>query len=271
MERDKMLKVIFVIAVIVTGYFLLKPVLSEKTMKTKIVFFGLGKSDSIYIENGRENMLIDSGLKEDKEKILLKLQLLKVEKLDYVILTHPDKDHIGGASYILDEFEIGEVIQSKHFKETKREAKIAKVIKEKTIKNTIAKDDMKFELGELKVTIFTPRKDEYEKDNDYSLVTLVEDGDLNYLFAGDAEKELLEETVELTLPKIDLYKVPHHGRKNDNSEKMIKKIIPKYSVITNFEETGEIDDLLQDVDSKIMYVYEKDLTFFSDGKELKFK
>ena len=269
--KEKIIKIAFLVFISIIIFFLIEPVVSHTSDKTKIVFFGLGKADSIYIENGTENMLIDTGLKADKKSLSLKLQALKVRKLDYLILTHPDKDHIGAVSYILDEFEVGELIQSNHKKGTKREARIQKVVDEKDIKSVRQTEDRQFNLGDLKVTIIAPKRDDYKKDNDYSLITLVEDGDLNYLFAGDAEEELLEETLELNLPKIDLYKVAHHGRKNANSEKFIKKISPRYAVVTNFEEAGEIDELLEAEGSNTIYVSEKDLSFFSDGKELKFK
>ncbi|MCA9767045.1 MAG: MBL fold metallo-hydrolase, partial [Carnobacterium sp.] len=217
--KSKIGKVGFVIFIGIVLFFLLRPLVSETKDKTKIVFFGLGKADSIYIENGNKNMLIDTGLKSNKKALSLKLQALKVRKIDYLVLTHPDKDHIGAASYILDEFDVGELIQSAHIKETKREARIQKVVDEKKIKNTRLTEDRQLDLGDLTITIIAPQREEYKKDNDYSLLTLVEDGELHYLFAGDAEKELLEETLELDLPMIDLYKVPHHGRENANSEK----------------------------------------------------
>lgn len=242
---------------------------SSTTDRTDIVFFGLGKADSIYIENGNENILIDTGLKANKDELIFKLKSLQVQKIDYLILTHPDKDHIGSASYILDEFEVTELIQSIHIKGTSREARIEKVIDEKNINNVRPTEDMHFEVGSLQVTIYTPERDDYKKDNDYSLVTLIEDGDLHYLFAGDAEEELLEETLELELPPIDLYKVAHHGRKNSNSEAFIKKLSPTYAVITNFEEAGEIDDILNAENITTYYVSEKELRFISNGTELK--
>lgn len=245
--------------------------LSEAKEETKIVFFGLGKADSIYIENGNENLLIDTGLKEDREALILKLQALRVKKLDYVLLTHPDKDHIGGASYVLEHFQIGELIQSKHFKGTKREARIQKVVDQKGIKNTIATEDQSFEVGTLKVNVIVPQKESYGQDNDYSLITLIEDGDLNYLFGGDAEEERLAELLPLDLPVIDLYKVAHHGRENKNSEAFIQKIVPKHAVITNFNETSEIDDLLRAEGTTIRHVFDTDLTVLSDGKIVKIK
>lgn len=269
--KQKIIKFSFLFIIIITAFFLIMSACFYTADKTNIVFFGMGKADSIYIENGSENMLIDTGLKSDKKTLSLKLQALKVRKLDYLILTHPDKDHIGAASYILDEFEVGEIIQSNHTKGTKREARIQKVIEEKNIKNARLTEDRLIELGKLKVKIITPEKEKYKKDNNYSLLTLIEDGDLNYLFSGDAEKKLLDEILELDLPTIDLYKVAHHGQKNSNSEKFIQKISPKYAIMTNFKEAGEIDDLLEAEGSNIIYVSEKDLSFYSDGEELKFK
>ena len=269
--KQKIIKISFIFFIGALAFFLFKPIWTTTTGQTKIVFFGLGKADSIYIENGNKNILIDTGLKEDKNQLIAKLQALRVQKIDHLILTHPDKDHIGAASYILDKFEVGELIQSNHMKDTKREARIQKVVEEKNIQNIIPTENMEFEVGNLKVTVFTPKRDDYKKDNDYSLVTLIEDGDLNYLFAGDAEEELLGETLELPLPPIDLYKAAHHGRKNSNSESFIKKLSPQYTVITNFEAAGEIDDLLNGEDSTTIYVAEKDLQFFSNGKELHYK
>lgn len=271
MPNEKLVKVAFVFLIAILGFFLIKPIISIRKDQTKIIFFGLGKADSIYIENNGRNILIDTGLKSQKESLILSLEALKVKKLDYIILTHPDKDHIGSASYILDRFEIGQLIQSNHIKDTKREGRIEKLVEEKQIESIRPREDLKFTVGDLNVTIFTPDRNDYEKDNDYSLITLIEDGELNYLFAGDAEKELLDETLEIDLPKIDLYKVAHHGRENENSKAFVEKISPEYSVITNFETEGEIDDILKAANSKIMYVFQKDLKFFSDGKSLKFK
>lgn len=275
--KGNIIKIASVFIILILGFFVLRIFSSKYNTekealeeRTKIVFFGLGKADSIYIENSSKSILIDAGLKSNREELIKKLEDLGVERLDYVILTHADKDHIGSASYILDNFEIGEVIQSQNIKDTKREDRIEEVLQKKTIKNTRPTQDMEFVLGDLKVSIFVAKKDYYEKDNDYSLVTLIEDGKLNYFFAGDAEEELLYETLELDLPKIDLYKVAHHGKENSNSEKLIKKISPDYSVITNFREDVEVEELLKNEGSKINYVFDKDIEFISDGEKIKF-
>lgn len=275
--NGNIMKIVSVLAILGLSFFVLIMISSKNSRekqvldgRTKIVFFGLGKADSIYIENSSRSILIDAGLKSNRKELIQKLEDLEVERLDYVILTHADKDHIGSASYVLDNFEIGEVIQSQNIKDSKREDRIEQVLQGKTIKNTRPSEDVNFFLGDLKVSIIVPKKDYYEKDNDYSLITLIEDGDLNYLFAGDAEEELLYEILELDLPQIDLYKVAHHGRENPNSEKLIKKISPKNSVITNSQEKAEVPTMLELEGSNVKYVFDKDLECISDGSELEF-
>lgn len=269
--KSKFYKVSFLLFLSVLLLFIINTFIGSTTDGTKIVFFGMGDADSIYIENHNQTILIDAGLKSDHEKLISKLKALGVTNLDYLILTHPDKDHIGGASYVLDEFEVGELIQSAHFKDTKREARIAEVVEEKNIKNTIITKDRTFELGELKVAIISPEKSAYQTDNDYSLITMVEDGNLNYLFAGDAEADLTEELLERDFPPIDIYKVAHHGRKNEYSKAFIEKIAPQYAVITSFPTEDDVKGFLEAENAIVRYVYDKDLRFFSDGVKIRIK
>lgn len=269
--KKRVLKIGLAVIVFILGFFMIRQPAPIGSKDTKIIVFGLGKADSIYIENGSQSMLIDTGLKEHRELLIGKLEGLGVEKLDYLILTHPDKDHIGSAGYILARFDVGELIQSTHFKGTNREARIAEAVKLKNIENSQLTEDRVIALGELKISLLAPEEEEYKKDNDYSIVTLIEDGDLRYLFAGDAEKKLLDEVLKRELPPIDLYKVPHHGRINKNSEQMIQKITPKHSIITNYEADGEIDELLKDAGSTIRYAAEEDIEITSNGKELIFE
>lgn len=269
--KSKFYKASFLLLLSVLLLFIVNTFIGSATDGTKIVFFGMGDADSIYIENHNQTILIDAGLKSDRKKLISKLKSLGVTNLDYVILTHPDKDHIGGASYVLDEFEVGELIQSVHFKDTKREARIAEVVEEKNIKNTILTEDCPIDLGELKVTIMSPEKSVYQTDNDYSLITLVEDGDLNYLFAGDAEADLTKELLERDFPPIDMYKVAHHGRKNEYSKAFIEKIAPQYAVITNSPTDDDVKDFLEAENAVVRYVYDRDLHFFSNGTKMRMK
>lgn len=188
-----------------------------------------------------------------------------------MILTHPDKDHIGGTSYILDEFQVKNLIQSKLDKATKGENRIKKSLEKKPVNNIILLEDYKFALEDLEVIIYAPMEESYKKSNNYSLVTLIKDRNLNYLFAGDAEKTLLKELIGKDLPTIDLYKVPHHGKWNSNSEEIIKKISPQISIITNNMGDEKLINALELENSKIFYAFDEDIFFYSNGREIEYK
>lgn len=268
---NKTMTIGFLILVVIFGVIIMKPTLSNERLLTEMVFFGAGDADSMLIKNKSQTILIDAGLKSEREILGDKLRALGVKTIDYVILTHPDKDHIGGASYILDNFQVKNLIQSNLDKGTSRELRIKKSLETRPANNIKVDEDYSFTLGDLEVTIFVPREDSYKKDNDYSLVTLIKDRQLNYLFAGDAEKIGLAELMDRDLPVIDLYKVPHHGKYNSHSIEAIERLSPKFSVITNKQGDKEVVEALELVGSQIFYAFDQDLVFSTDGEKIKHK
>ena len=109
------------------------------------------------------------------------------------------------------------------------------------------------------------------KSNDQSINILIENDEMNYFFGGDSEFTLLGDLMNQDLPVIDLYKVAHHGRLNENSEVFIEKIQPKHSVITNSPAESEVLSLLNGAGSKIYFAFDEDVSFVSDGKTIRVK
>lgn len=266
---EKYYKFLFLFFVVLFSIIVIVPALDHQDKTTDIIFFGVDKADSILVKNKDVTILIDTGLSVDKKRLSDKLKRLGIRKIDYLILTHPDKDHIGGASHIIETFTVENLIQSNLDSGSKNEAKIKNALKDKPTNNIVLKDDLEIDIENFKVNILVPKEQDYKKDNDYSLVTLIEDRDLNYLFAADAEKVLLKELLNRDLPTIDLYKVAHHGRYNSNSIEFINKIKPKISVVTNSFAEDKVLSALNKVDSEIYFAFDKDVHITSDGKELK--
>lgn len=261
-------KIGFLILVLIFGYLMISPMIRDFDIGTEIRFFGVGDADSMLIRNRAGTILIDTGYKEDREKLADKLRVLGIRKIDYLILTHPDKDHIGGASHILDNFKIDYLIQTDYKKGSKAEARLEKSLAGSSAKNILVKKDYNFQLGELDILIYAPEEDYYDKSNDYSLVTLIRDRDLNYLFAGDAEEILMGELLEKDLAEIDIYKLPHHGKWNEKSEAVIEKLSPKIGLVTNDSADDRIVAALEGQGADIYYAYDEDIYFYSDGKTI---
>lgn len=269
--RESKYKLIFILIIALFIFFSIKVLLDQQNSNTEIIFFGANKADSMLIKSKNTVIMIDTGLKNDSKRLGDKLKGLGIKKIDYLILTHPDKDHIGGASHIIDIFTVDTLIMSKLDNNSKAEARIKNSLESKTVNKIILLNDMKIELDNLTITIFAPKKSAYELDNDYSLVTLINDRNLNYLFAADAQVELLSELFEKDLPIIEIYKVPHHGKDNEMTKKMIGKILPKHAIITNNVEHLATVNALKAVGSEIYYVFDQDLHITSNGKTIKIR
>ena len=84
----------------------------------EITFMNVGKADSIFLSIDDKNIMIDTGLNSTKDNVVSQLKEKNIDSIDYLILTHMDKDHIGGADAILNEFKVDNVIQADYSKDS---------------------------------------------------------------------------------------------------------------------------------------------------------
>lgn len=97
-------------AALLAGWYLLEN--REVTREAKFLFAGTKEdADCSILLSGDTCVVIDTGEEEDAPHILELLKDNKVEKINCLILTHPDKDHIGGASYLLDQIPVVQVLR----------------------------------------------------------------------------------------------------------------------------------------------------------------
>lgn len=191
------------------------------------------------------SMLIDSGESEYAEKVLDYLKENNVDKLDYVLTTHPHSDHMGSMSEIISAVDIGMVIAPKVSEEltplTKTYEKFLLALQEKALKLTAARVGSVYTFSGRTAAsagkeapefeIIAP-VDDYSNLNNYSVVIRLTYGSTSYLFTGDIEKkaenDILESGVELSS---DVLKVAHHGSSSSTSEKFLEAVSPQISVI----------------------------------------
>lgn len=222
-------------------------------------------ADCVLIQQGEANIVIDTGEKQDAEKVVSYLKEKNVKSIEYLILTHPDKDHIGGAIDILDNFKVKNIIQPYYIKENEQLQKVNQTAKTDSVRIIYPTITKKLSLGGMEILIYPPLEKNYEKDNNYSLVTLVKHGKVNMLFAGDAEKKRLSELMLVDWNQMQLVKTPHHGRANINSEAFIKALKPTYAVITSNDADEIIKQTYHDLNTQVFYTSSGDKSFYSDG------
>lgn len=239
----------------------------------KITFFDVGKGDAILIETENTSMLIDTGYDDTSEVIL---DYLKQDRqpLDYLVITHFDKDHVGGADRILEETGAEQIFQPDYEGDGGQYQEYREALEAAGQQPELVTDTRHLSFDGVECLIYPPQKPEYEEeDNDFSLVISMTYGEQRFLFAGDCEKERLEELLdqdEFDL-KHDLLKVPHHGRKEKNSEEFLETVSPRIAVITcSEEEPGDdkVRKILRQTGAQIYLTSDGTITCLSDGKNM---
>ena len=198
----------------------------------------VGQGDSSLIHYNRKNILIDTGgitsYYRNTDGLVFNNTLSPlfkssgIKRINYLILTHGDYDHMGEAINIVKNFKVDKVIFNcgEH---NYLEKELIKVLNKKRINYYTCINELKLDDNKL---YFLQTKD-FNDENDNSNVIYMELNNYKFLFMGDAsvttEKEILK---EYDLPKIDVLKVGHHGSKTSSSEEFINTINPKYSIIS---------------------------------------
>lgn len=177
-------------------------------------------------------MMIDTGEYRDVQAILDFLQKNGISKLDYLVLTHPDKDHIGSAPAIIQALDVGTVVQPFYQKENDANRFLQARLAQSRVKVVTPARVLHYNVNDMDIYIYPPQEKAYNDDNNYSLAVQVRHRDVGMLFPGDAEDKRLAELLPLDWGAVTLYKLPHHGRYGENSETLLSTLRPTYTVVT---------------------------------------
>ncbi|MDE6679603.1 MAG: MBL fold metallo-hydrolase [Ruminococcus sp.] len=238
-----------------------------------IDFLDVGKADSMVLRTENGTVVIDCGEKGDGKEIIGLLEENGIESVDYLIVTHYDKDHVGGVAKVINNIEVKNVLAPDYEEESPEMEKYHKALETKNITPVLLTEDISFTLDGVDYTVYAPQKDFYgeDNDNDFSLVTKAVYHDTTMLFTGDAMEQRLSEIMDVG--KCNLLKVPYHARKLDNSEEFISKVCPEYAVACTSEEefSNNTKNLLEKY--KVQYYatcYNGRITAVSNGNEISF-
>lgn len=242
----------------------------------KLHVFNAGKADSMLLYNDNLAVLIDTGEEELGDSIVEFLNDLGISKLDYLIITHFDKDHVGGASKVINSIEIGSILQSNYVKESRVYDKYLEAIKNNNVKVTTVTKDVTFNFGDIRFVVNGPDVEEYveKPSNNSSLITKVYFKDNSLLFMGDAENLRISEYLNENNETFDFLKVPYHGHYQDKLEELINRVSPKYAVITSSDKEIEDEETLEILNKYNVKTYlarEGEIDFTFDGTSIEVK
>ena len=208
-----------------------------------ITFIDVGQGDGILIhgDNGMK-VMVDGGSTSEKQVakncIVPYLKAEGIGTIDYSIITHTDKDHISGILEILENNNSNRiriknlVMPDINMKDDTYNELIEKAKLKKINVLYIKKGDT-LSLGKTKIKCIYPETTTTASDkNDYCTVLSVKNKTSKILLTGDISKEIEEKIKDDIEENYTVLKVAHHGSNYSSSEKFLKKVNPKYSIIS---------------------------------------
>jgi len=243
-------------------------------LKMQVHFIDVGQGDSILIQspNGK-NMLVDGGTKGEGAKVVSFLKSKGVSTLDVVVATHPDADHIGGLISVLNNFKVGQFIDSGKVHTSQTYFEMLQLIDDKNIPFKVAKTGDKIALDSLITTTVLHADENASSTNGASIATRILYGSVSFLLTGDAEataeNKMLSKYGNL---KSTYLKAGHHGSNSSSTATFINSVKPAGAIFSYGEGNqyghphAEVVSRLNAVGSKIYSTAQSgDITVTTNG------
>lgn len=220
----------------------------------EIHMIDVGQADAILIDSGDGYMLIDAADRTNASKGALDdyLEALGITTLEWLVLTHPDADHIGGAQMILEEYVVENVLLSDRTHSSATYTNMLQAILEEegvSIHIVETDDTLDTDTDDITAALYRPG-DAFlwdgigftvlgpfsaEDNNNSSVVLRMQYGDATALFTGDAEEDEEEEILEhisADLLNVDLLKAGHHGSETSTTDAFLAAVSPTVALIS---------------------------------------
>lgn len=276
--RKKLIPIVFLLIAITSIYVVFR---SMNHNELRVSFLDVGQGDAIFIQSPSGiQVLVDGGKDRSVVEELHKVMPLFDKKIDMVVATHPDADHIGGLIDVLKIFDVEVFLESGGQNENSAQDTLESKLKEKNIKRKITSRGEEYDLGKgVYITTLYPYYDvSNTESNTGSLIMQLSYGEHIFLLTGDAPVES-----ELNLIGSDngrlqstVLKFGHHGSDTSTSYSFLEKVRPTYGVVSagkNNQYGHPHTDVLDRASRFNVDVLQTSelgtITFSTNGKEIK--
>ena len=276
MNKEKIIMIgIITIIIGILGIFYYQKYKMEKDYKFQIYFFNAGKADAILLSKNNKYIMIDTGEENLSKEILNYFRQKNITKLEYLIITHFDKDHVGSAAAIIRNIKIGKVLQSNVPKESEFYNAYITALEEKKITPKTISGDNNIKVEDLEIIINGPTTIYPKKEsNNSSLIVSIKDNKNKFLFTGDIQNARLKDFVASNPTDYNFLKVPYHGNYLKRLEELLKINRIQYAVITSSEEEKEDPktlELLSKYQIKTYLTRNGSIKILSNGSDIKIR
>ncbi len=235
----------------------------SKNLQVYILDVGQANANLIIFPN-RSCMIIDTGSGESKNDFMKAVGVIlnanHIKQVDFLLLTHSDEDHVGGAVALLENYQVNNVLRPKILSRDENSENLNYLISTTFTYASVIEaiyqepncrvefiDDKSFNFSSnVSVTFFAGEEDYYKDTNSYSPFVLVDYDNCSFMFTGDASQLREDEFVRNMKNdlEIDYLVVSHHGSKYNTSNQFLEKVNPKNAIISAGDDLHPSKDVL---------------------------
>jgi competence protein ComEC len=217
------------VALLSLGFLLGRPEPLPLPVGLRVVVLDVGQGDAVLLQVPEGNVLIDQGPPEGK--VARQLRTLGVRRLAALVLTHPQRDHVGGAADVVRRLHVETVLDPALLSDSEDERLALAEARERRVPVVIARAGAVYRIGALTMRVLWPteRGPPGADPNDFAIVLLASYGDTDVLLPADAESNV---TARLRLPAVEVLKVAHHGSADDGLAEQLRVLRPRIAVIS---------------------------------------
>jgi competence protein ComEC len=238
----------------------------------------VGQGDAMLLLCDAGAVLIDTGTNDSEAALRTYLDSCGVERIAYLIISHPHDDHMGGADMVLREYEVETLVMSDLPPDSDVGASFTQALAGSDASLVVPQVGEVLELGPLRMTVLAPPDGGYPDANDNSLILRCEMGATALLCTGDAGEEVERWLLDRCDPAaldVDLLKAGHHGSKKSLGAALLQVASPAHVAVScgaqndyGFPHKALIDRL----EAAGVEIHRTDtegtLTYKSDGKSI---
>ncbi|TFJ91235.1 ComEC/Rec2 family competence protein [Lentibacillus salicampi] len=230
MQRQSSMWILSVIIFLLIG----TPVVyAEQHPEMDVHFIDVGQGDSILVQTpSGKNILIDGGPPDAGKQVVAFLKEQDVKKLDLMIATHPDIDHIGGLPDVMKSVEVDRIVDTGKIHSTRTYARyISQVLKRQIPIEIAERNDLLKIDPRLKIRILNTHNGS-QTNNESSIVLKITFKNMDFLLMSDVEKEQEKRLMKQHDLDAEILKVAHHGSHTSTSLEFLREVSPNAAVLT---------------------------------------
>jgi competence protein ComEC len=195
----------------------------------RMTVLDVGQGDSIVLQVPEGAVVVDQGPPE--ADVARELGRIGVRRIAMLVLTHPQRDHVGGAEHVLESQDVDTVLDPALQTDSADEEAAVEEARRQDVPIVVARAGQAYRLGRLRLRVLWPEDAGVlgEDPNENATVLLASYGDVDVLLPADAESHV---TLPLRPPPVEILKVSHHGSADDGLARLLGLVRPEVAVIS---------------------------------------